>query len=132
INGVPVTPGQVMHQTDMNNLVFSPAAQFAGTATFTYRAVNAVPGTVIAISNEATVTITVTPPLTITWATPADILYGTALGDAQLNAVASLLGTFVYTPAAGTVLSAGANQALSVTFTPDDTVDYASASMTAS
>ena len=45
---------------------------------------------------------------TITWATPADITYGTALGATQLNATASVPGTFVYTPAAGTVLNAGA------------------------
>ena len=52
-----------------------------------------------------TVAITVlkaTP--TITWATPADIVYGTALSATQLNATASVPGTFVYTPAAGTVL----------------------------
>ena len=45
---------------------------------------------------------------TITWSTPADITYGTALSATQLNATASVPGTFVYTPAAGTVLNAGA------------------------
>ena len=54
----------------------------------------------------------------ITWANPADISYGTALGNIQLNATASLAGTFVYTPPAGTVLPAGATQPLSVAFTP--------------
>ena len=44
----------------------------------------------------------------ITWATPADITYGTALSATQLNATASTPGTFVYTPTAGTVLNAGA------------------------
>ena len=45
---------------------------------------------------------------TITWATPADIVYGTALSATQLNATTpSVAGTFVYTPAAGDVLSAG-------------------------
>ena len=44
---------------------------------------------------------------TITWATPADITYGTALSATQLNATASVPGTFVYTPVAGTVLNAG-------------------------
>ena len=33
-------------------------------------------------------------------------------------------GTFVYTPAAGTVLKAGAAQTLSVTFTPTDAANY--------
>ena len=49
----------------------------------------------------ATMAITVlkaTP--TITWATPAGIIYGTALSATQLNATASVPGTFVYTPAA--------------------------------
>ena len=56
----------------------------------------------------ATVAITVTKATpTITWATPADIVYGTALSATQLNATASVPGTFVYTPAAGTVLNAG-------------------------
>ena len=47
-----------------------------------------------------------------------------ALSSAQLDATASVAGTFTYTPAAGTVLDAGNGQTLSVTFTPTDTVDY--------
>ena len=60
---------------------------------------------------------------TITWANPADITHGTALGDTQLDATAtgidgtSLAGTFAYTPAAGTVLGAGKGQTLSAVFT---------------
>jgi hypothetical protein len=63
----------------------------------------------------------------ITWATPAAIIYGTPLSSTQLNATASVPGTFTYLPAAGTLLTAGANP-LSVTFTPNDTVNYGSAS----
>jgi hypothetical protein len=73
-----------------------------------------------------TVTINVvnkTTPI-ITWANPADIVYGTALGGTQLNAIASVSGTFTYTPAVGTVLNAGVGQTLSVDFTPTDTVNY--------
>jgi RHS repeat-associated protein len=66
---------------------------------------------------------------TITWATPAAITYGTALSGTQLNASTSPSGTFVYTPASGTVLGAG-SQTLSVTFTPTDTTDYNSATKT--
>ena len=40
-------------------------------------------------------------------------------------------GIFTYNPAAGTVLSAGNNQTLSVSFTPTDTSDYTNASATA-
>lgn len=60
---------------------------------------------------------------TLTWAPPAAITYGTALSAAQLDATASVPGTFTYSPAAGTVLHAGM-QTLSVTFTPTDTTDY--------
>jgi len=60
----------------------------------------------------------------ITWAAPADIVYGTALGAGQLNATAAVAGTFVYTPALGTVPGAGGNQTLSVSFTPDDGTNY--------
>ena len=76
---------------------------------------------------------------TITWANPADIVYGTALSGTQLNAtsswtvgggVGSVAGTFTYTPAAGTVLAVGDNQTLSVSFLPADTTDFRSASAT--
>src|SRR5439155_3771039 len=60
----------------------------------------------------------------ITWNNPADITYGTALGGTQLNATASVAGTFVYTPAAGTVLGVGNSQTLHVDFTPTDTANY--------
>src|SRR5207249_1966777 len=64
---------------------------------------------------------------TITWAAPASITFGTALSGTQLNATASVPGTFVYAPPAGTVLPAGAGQTLSVTFTPTNAVNYATA-----
>src|SRR5207253_3752852 len=71
-----------------------------------------------------TVTLVVTQASpTITWADPASITYGTALSTVQLNATASVPGTLVYTPAAGSVPAAG-NDTLSVTFTPTDTASY--------
>jgi glucuronoarabinoxylan endo-1,4-beta-xylanase len=69
------------------------------------------------------------PPPTapkITWATPAAITYGTPLSSVQLDATANVPGSFSYSPAAGAVLSAG-TQTLSVTFTPNDTKDYTTA-----
>lgn len=60
----------------------------------------------------------------LTWNPPAPIAYGTPLGPTQLNATASVPGSFSYSPAAGTVLSAGANQTLTVTFTPADSNRY--------
>ena len=78
----------------------------------------------------ANVTLTVnTLPNTITWATPAAITYGTALSATQLDASSTVAGTFSYSPAAGTVLKAGA-QTLSVTFTPTDSTDYSTATAT--
>src|SRR5204863_323133 len=83
-------------------------------------------------STIATVSLTVLKGTsTITWPTPADITYGTALSATQLNATASAPGTLVYAPAAGTVLSAGAH-ALSVTFTPTDAANYSSTTATVS
>src|SRR4029079_16725099 len=66
----------------------------------------------------------------ITWSTPADITYGTALNATQLNASANVPGSFVYSPLAGTVLNAGAAQTLSVTFTPTDAANYSGATPT--
>jgi hypothetical protein len=83
-------------------------------------------------SNGASITWTAvvkTTP-TITWANPADITYGTALSSTQLNAVASVPGTLTYSPAAGTVLSAGSDQHLLVNFVPTDTAHYNNASAT--
>ena len=65
----------------------------------------------------------------IAWADPADITAGTPLGSAQLDATASfdgspLQGTFAYSPLPGTVLPAGSDQTLTVTFTPTDGTDF--------
>jgi RHS repeat-associated protein len=70
-----------------------------------------------------------TPP--VTWPPPADISSGTALSSTQLNASSTVAGTsFVYYPPAGTVLSVGPH-ALMVIFTPTDTTDYTTASVSA-
>ena len=79
---------------------------------------------------SATLTVTQMTPV-ITWTNPAAITYATALGSSQLNATANVPGSFLYTPAAGTVLSAGTN-ALTTVFTPTDIVDYSSATGTVS
>jgi hypothetical protein len=58
----------------------------------------------------ASVTFNVDPAApTVTWADPAAIVSGTALGAAQLDATADVPGTFAYSPAAGTVLGAGSH-----------------------
>ena len=61
----------------------------------------------------------------LAWATPAPITYPTPLPGTQLDATASVPGTFTYSPPAGTILTAGTHT-LTATFTPTDTTDYTS------
>lgn len=68
---------------------------------------------------------------TITWSTPAAITYGTPLSGTQLNATASVPGSFMYSPGLGTILGVG-SQTLSATFTPTDSTDYSSANASVS
>jgi O-glycosyl hydrolase len=62
------------------------------------------------------------PPLI--WSDPPDVVYGTPLDTAQLDASSSVPGTFTYAPPAATVLSAGSGQNLFVNFLPQDTNTY--------
>jgi hypothetical protein len=87
-------------------------------------------GNTIVSVNQAQPVISWTP-------SSASITYGTALGAGQLDATAAstyvttVPGTFNYTPASGTVLETGP-QTLNVSFTPTDTLDFATATGTAS
>ena len=78
-----------------------------------------------AVTTSVTMTVNQAVPA-VSWTTPAGIVYGTALSATQLNATASVPGTFAYNPSLGAVLSAGSNT-LSVTFTPTDNTDYTTA-----
>ncbi|PYR14284.1 MAG: hypothetical protein DMG00_04060, partial [Acidobacteria bacterium] len=60
----------------------------------------------------------------ISWGYPAPIVHGTRLDATQLNAFADLPGAFIYSPPAGTILPVGAQQIISLTFTPADTTNY--------
>jgi hypothetical protein len=65
----------------------------------------------------------------ITWATPDDIVAGTALSGTQLNATSAgvsgpLDGSFVYDPLSGTELTLAGSHTLETEFTPTDTVNY--------
>jgi hypothetical protein len=64
----------------------------------------------------------------IAWSPPADIDYGTLLGNDQLNASSNVEGIFIYDPPAGTLLAVGPDQVLSTTFAPSDTMNYDSVS----
>jgi subtilase family serine protease len=80
--------------------------------------------------NNGTLTITMAAPV-LSWANPAAIAYGAALGSNQLDATANVSGNFAYDPSAGTVLGPGTNT-LSVLFTPADAVDYSNANVSVS
>src|SRR6202012_1254711 len=115
------------------NLVYTPAAgavPAAGTDTLS------VTFTPTDTTNYTTVTQTVQIVVTqaapvITWSNPASIVYGTALSATQLNATASVAGSLVYTPVAGSI-SAADTDTLSVTFTPTDTTNYSTVTKTVS
>ncbi len=135
------TPGAISYGTALTSAQLDATASTAGT--FSYSPVS---GAVLGAGGQK-LSVTFTPANTtdytsatasvnltvaqakpaITWPSPSAISYGAALSSAQLDATASVPGTFAYTPPAGTVLAAG-TQTLSVTFTPNDAADYTSAS----
>jgi len=132
----PITQGTALNATQLNasatvpgSFAYRPAAgevlapgehelavTFTPADTLNYTTVRAV----------VSVTVTEKSPTVITWPTPSAVSYGTALSVIQLNATASVPGTFVYTPAAGHVLAPG-RYTLSASFTPADTEKYATA-----
>jgi hypothetical protein len=137
-----ITHGQPLTSTQLNATANVPG-------TFVY---NPPAGTVLPTGDNQPISVTFTPTQSgdynsvtaqtridispaapvLTWPNPADIVDGAALGATQLNATANVPGTFQYTPAAGTVLGVGQNQALHVTFTPTDNVNYSVATASAS
>ena len=72
---------------------------------------------VVTSSVSLIVTSTSQSTPTVSWGTPGPITYGSVLSGSQLNASANVAGSFNYSPALGTLLSAG-TQVLQVTFTP--------------
>jgi len=138
----PITQGTPLSATQLNatasvpgTFVYTPAAGTvlaAGTRTLrvTFTPADTARYTTAAASASIVVTAPRTTP-TVSWAAPAPINQGTALSATQLNATASVAGTFVYAPAAGTVLAAGTHT-LRVTFTPADTTRYTTATASAS
>ncbi|MFZ1086091.1 MAG: hypothetical protein WAN35_14085, partial [Terracidiphilus sp.] len=113
--------------------VYSPAAgtveSAAGPVTLnvTFTPNDTVDYTTATASVTLTVTAVAKTTPVITWSTPASISAGTALSATQLDATANVAGTFIYSPAAGTVESTAGNVTLNVTFTPNDTADYTTA-----
>ncbi|HEY3323310.1 MAG TPA: tandem-95 repeat protein, partial [Planctomycetota bacterium] len=106
---------------------YTADSNFYGTDSFSYVANDGQ-----AESNSATVTINIKGVPVVTWVNPASIAYGAALSSAQLNATTDVPGTFVYTPATGSILDVGNSQNLSASFTPTDAVSYTTATATVS
>ena len=110
------------------SFAYSPAAATVLTAGKQTLTVSFTPTDTVDYSSPTdSVSITVKQAApTVSWTTPAPITYGTGLSSAQLNATASVPGTFVFSPAAGAI-EAGGTDKLSATFTPTDSVDYTTA-----
>jgi virginiamycin B lyase len=77
-----------------------------------------------AANAQQTITVPQETPV-LTWAKPANIVHGVPLSTTQLDATASVPGTFTYSPPAGTVLAIG-TYTLTATFTPANTTNYTS------
>ncbi len=120
LNATATVPGSFAYRPTAGEVlapgVHELSVTFTPTDTLNHKTVRAV----------VSVTITEKLPTFITWPTPSAIPYGTALSIVQLNASASVPGTFVYTPSAGHVLAPG-RYTLSASFTPSDAEKYAPA-----
>jgi hypothetical protein len=111
LNAVESVPGTFAYSPAMGTMI--PAGTQTLSVTFTPSDPNNV-----AVTASVTITVNQATPV-LHWGTPTAITYGTALSAAQLNATASVPGTFAYSPAMGTMIPAG-TQTLSVIFTPSD------------
>jgi hypothetical protein len=98
-----------------------------GTFTFTVTAVDHAGHT---STNSVTYTVERITPV-ITWPTPAPIVEGTLISEAQLNATASVQGSFEYAPPYGIgVMPGPGTHTLTVLFTPLDLQTYTTATAT--
>ena len=115
--------GQANLSNGVASITITPAAAGTETITVAYPAATNDQGS----TGTEQLTVAKASPA-LSWTTPAGIVAGTALGAAQLDATASfdgspLAGTFVYSPAQGTILAAG-NYLLTVTFEPANSTDF--------
>lgn len=122
----PIQEGTALSATQLNAVgsvpgtyTYSPAAAAVPAVGKQILKVTFVPTDPKYETTEATVEIEVLAKAKITWSNPASIIEGTALSSTQLNATASVLGSFVYDPKDGALLAPG-KSTLKVTFTPTD------------
>jgi 5-hydroxyisourate hydrolase-like protein (transthyretin family) len=120
-NGVPIPGGTaVINATGQASVTVTGVNAGSRLITATYSGDSNFFGSGPSVSTTQTVRL---KPI-VTWPTPAAVPVNTALSYTQLNATANTAGTFVYTPALGTVLNTAGTKMLSVTFTPTDTTLY--------
>ena len=137
------TPGAITYGTALSGAQLNATGSVAGTMAYSPAAgavldagthalsVTFTPNSSNYSGATASVSISVakaTP--TITWNAPADITYGTAIGSAQLNATASVMGVFLYTLPGG-VVNAGTHE-LQALFQPLDGQNYNDVAVTRS
>jgi hypothetical protein len=149
--GLPMTGGSVL----FTGPVTGASAAFTGAATVSstgyasatptangssgsYSVTASAPGsTGTATFNLTNIATIVTPTVNVTG--PITLTYGAALANSQLSGTASAVvnsvtvnvpGTFSYTTGSGVVLGAGNGQSEGVTFTPNDTTDFTTATTT--
>jgi hypothetical protein len=133
-------PGAITYGTLLSGTQLNATSSVGGTFAYTPAA-----GTVLGTGKQS-LTVTFTPTdstdytsasatvmlfvnqatPSINWAIPAAVPYGTPLSATQLNASSTVAGTFTYSPAAGTTLTAGSHL-LTVNFSPIDATDYVTA-----
>jgi len=132
-------PADITYGTALTSKQLNASESIPGTFVYTPPI-----STVLNAGNEIPLTVTFTPEDTanytettktitinvrkaypvVTWQAPAEITYGTPLGEVQLNATANIDGTFTYDPPAGTILPVGDGQELNLLFSPDDSSNY--------
>jgi Flp pilus assembly CpaE family ATPase len=130
----PVTYGAALGSAQLNatanapgSLVYSPAAGEILAPGAHEISVTFFPAdTLNYTTKSAVVSIVVREKVSpqIAWPSPSSVSYGTALSATQLNATASVPGTFVYAPSEGHVLAPG-RYGLTASFTPTDTERFA-------
>jgi hypothetical protein len=82
------------------------------------------------LTSTATTTLTITKATpVISWSTPAAITTATKLSSSQLSAFSYIPGSFTYSSAIGSSLPIG-DELITATFTPTDSTNYTSATMT--
>ena len=127
--GTPLSAAELNATTTVpGTFIYSPPAGHVlapGVQTLTVDFTPADPSKYTTKQASISLNVTKATPL-ITWPSPEPIVYGTALGDNELKATASVPGSFVYAPGKGAVLSAGTHMPL-VVFTPLDSINYTTA-----